>query len=92
MKNSPLAGILLGVLTISALASVVMCWLHIKASRELRMWQTQLGMVQNNRNVVSGLVAESLEYSKKNPSINPILESFGKPKTNTSLPARTGNQ
>ena len=92
MKNSPLAGILLGVLTISALASLVMCWLHIKASRELRMWQTQVGMVQNNRNVVSGLVAEALEYSKKNQAINPILESFGKPKTNANVPAPAGKQ
>ena len=70
-----------------------MCYLHIQASRELRMWQMQVAMVQNNRAVVNALTAEALEYSKKNPNIDPILESFNvKPKTNSSAPARTGSK
>ena len=91
MKNSPLAAILLGVLTVSVLASLVICYFHVKASREIQMWQTQVGMVQNNRAVVGALMTDALKYSEKNPSINPILEFVGA-KPNATAPARTGNQ
>ena len=46
MKNNPLTTILLGVLTLSALASVVLCWLYISNTRELRSLQTQASLNQ----------------------------------------------
>ena len=77
MKNSPLTTILLGVLTLSALASVLLCWLYISNTRQLRTLQTQAAMINNNRTIINALVADTLEYSKTHPAINPVLESVG---------------
>ena len=77
MKNSPLTTILLGVLTLSALASVLLCWMYISNTRELRSLQTQAAMINNNRALINALAADSVEYSKTHPGIEPILESVG---------------
>jgi len=77
MKNDPLTTILLGLLTILALASVVFCWLYVSDTRQLGSLQFQVATVQNNRNVLNALANDAVEYSKKNPAIDPILESVG---------------
>lgn len=90
MKNSPLTTILLGILLASALFSVGCCWLYIHRSRELRSLQSIVGGIQNNQRLVQMLAGEAVEYGKKNPSIEPLLEASGlKPKsasTNTNKP------
>jgi hypothetical protein len=45
MKNSPLTTILLGVLTVSALASVVLCWLCITNTRQKNSLQSQANII-----------------------------------------------
>ena len=77
MKNSPLTTILLVLLVLSTLASMMLCWSYITNARELRNLQTQAGMVNNNRALVNALVNDTVAYSKKNPAIEPILESIG---------------
>ena len=77
MKNSPLTTILLGVLTISALASVALCWSFIANARELRSLQGQAAQINNSRAMVQALANETLEYSKTHPAIDAILESVG---------------
>ncbi len=86
MKNSPLTTILLGVLTLSALASVVLCWLYISNTRELRALQAQTALINYNRGLINALANESVEYGKTHQSIQPILESVG---FNTSKSAMT---
>jgi len=39
MKNSPTTAVLLGILCFSVLGSVILCYLNIKCSRELRQLQ-----------------------------------------------------
>lgn len=77
MKNDPLTTVLLGLLTIFALTSVIFCWLYVSNTRELRTLQSNVTLVQNKRNVVGALANDTLEYSKRNPAIDPILESVG---------------
>ena len=77
MKNNSLTTILLGVLTLSALASVVLCWLYISNTRELRGLQTQASQINNNRALINSLAADTVEYSKTHPAIEPVLESLG---------------
>ena len=90
MKNSPLTTILLGVLTLSALASVVLCWSYISATRELRLLQTQAALINNNRAMINALAADTVEYSKTHPAIEPILSSVGlKPAAKPTPPATT---
>ena len=76
MKNSPLTTILLGVLTLSALASVVLCWLYISNTRALRTLQAQAAQINNNRAVINALAADTVEYSKTHQAIEPILSPW----------------
>ena len=69
--------VLLGVLTVSALLSVGVCWLYISNTRELRSLQGQANLINNNRTVINALATDTVEYSKKNPAIDPVLESAG---------------
>jgi hypothetical protein len=85
MKNNPLITILLGLLTISALASLVFCWLWMSNVREHRELARQMALINNNRNVINALASETVEYSKKHKDIEPLLESVGlKPGSNSA--------
>jgi hypothetical protein len=88
MKNNPLTTILLGVLTLSALASVLLCWLYISNTRELRALQAQAAMINNNRTLITALANDTVEYGKTHPAIDPILESLGL-KPGKAAPAAT---
>ncbi len=82
MKNSPLTTVLLGLLVISALFSVFLCYSYMSNVRELRSLQGQAAMINNNDNVIRTLANETVEYSKTNKAIDPVLESVGlKPKS-----------
>ena len=50
--------------------------------------------INNNRALIGSLAGEALEYSKKNPAIDPILEAAGvkPPRTNTSAAAKPGSK
>jgi len=66
---------------ISALLSLFLFWFSIGQERKLREIQFQAAMIQQNRFVISRLQIDLVEYSKKSPAINPILEATGiKPK------------
>ena len=77
MNKSPATTILLFILVASALCSVAFCLLYTSSSRQLRDLQRTAAMAQNNRNLILALGSETLEYSKKNPAIDPILEAAG---------------
>jgi len=77
MKNNPLSAILIGALTLSALASVVLCWVYISNTRELRRLETQTAFINNNRAVINALLNDTIEYSKRNAAMVPVLESVG---------------
>jgi hypothetical protein len=78
----------MGVLTVSALLSVGLCWSFIANARELRSLQAQATQINNSRAMVQALANETLEYSKTHPAIDPILESVGlKPGKAGSVPA-----
>ncbi len=77
MKSNSFTAILLGVLTISALSSVVLCALLIQSSRELRSLQGQAAIANFRQQAVTALAYDAAEYSKKNPQIDPILEAAG---------------
>jgi len=65
---------LLGALAISALLSVVFCALYIGNIREFRALQSQVTRINNRGAAIMSLANESLEYSKRDSSIDPILE------------------
>jgi hypothetical protein len=77
MNKSPLPTILLAVLAVSAIASVVLCWNYISNTRQIRMLNLTAAQINNNRALLNALATDALEYSKRNPAINPLLESIG---------------
>jgi hypothetical protein len=88
MKNSPLLKVLLALSTVSVLLSVALCFFFISEARQLRYLQSQIAIANNTSARVNGLVGEALEYSKKNPAIDPVLEGIGaKAGKNTPAPA-----
>jgi type II secretory pathway component PulJ len=79
MKNDPLTTALLGALLISALLSLVFFERYIANARELRTITERAAYInnmKNNRAQLNALIADALEYSKKNKDIDPLLESF----------------
>jgi hypothetical protein len=86
MRPSPLTTVLLVVLVASALASVVLCGMYVDDARRLRVLQVQWQAINNNQQVLNALAVDCLEYSKKNPAIDPILETAGI-KPNKAAPA-----
>jgi hypothetical protein len=89
MRNGPLTTILLGLLGISAVASLVLCWMYISSARQLRGLQAQITGIQNNRNFVLALAQDALEYGKTHPAIDPILEEAKLKAPKSSAPAAT---
>jgi hypothetical protein len=71
---------------INSLTAAACCWKYMAYTRELRTLQTQTAFINNNRSLMNAFASDALEYSKKNPSIDPILESVGL-KTTKSAPA-----
>lgn len=58
---------------------------YYNTSKTVRSYQVMIGQMsalQTTENIVRGLVAESMEYAKTNPSITPVLDSIlnNKPK------------
>ncbi len=90
MNNSGSGKILNVVLILSAVALLVCVFKYYNKTRTVRQYQALIGQfsgLQNNEQLVRGLVAESMEYAKTNPSINTVLETIiGKP-TNAPKPA-----
>ncbi|HNQ73345.1 MAG TPA: hypothetical protein PKN95_07050 [Verrucomicrobiota bacterium] len=83
MRSDGTGRILNWVLLISTLALLVCVFKYYNKSKTVRQYQVLIGQfsgLQNNEQLIRSLVAESLEYAKTNPSINPVLETIvGKP-------------
>jgi hypothetical protein len=87
MKNNLIIGVLVGMLSLSAVIALVLSFRVITASRELTVHQTKIVMINNDRTVAENLYNDLVEYGKTHPSIQPILTQFG-PKSNpTAAPA-----
>ena len=77
MRNSPLTKILLGVLALSVLFSIALCWYYLSTTRELRLLRNQVNQINYNSARMNALANDTLEYSKTHPTIDPILEAVG---------------
>lgn len=91
MKNNGSNSILNWVLIVGAVA---LCFAGIKyynqskTARSYRGVLAEFAQLQTAQNLVSGLVNETLEYSKSHPEINPTLEAIGiKPGAKSAAPA-----
>ena len=92
MKNNGLTTIVNWALIVGAVALCVAGLKYYNQSKTARSYRGLLGefnQLQTAQSIVSGLINETLEYSKAHPEINPTLEAIGiKPGARpTSAPA-----
>lgn len=69
--------ILTGLLFVCAIVAAIGAAAYFNASTELRVLQTEAARMDSGRNLARVLAAEAVEYSKRNPAIDPILQSVG---------------
>jgi hypothetical protein len=80
MKNNGLTTILNWALIVGAVAlciSGIKYYNQSKTSRSYRGLLAEFNQLQTAQSIVSGLVNETMEYSKAHPDINPTLEAIG---------------
>ena len=92
MNKSPLTTILLAVLFISTVASIGLCYLCTRNAMRLVELQTQVAFAQTRSAFIAALAKDVVDYSAKNPAIDPILEAAGvkpskTPQATTAKPA-----
>jgi hypothetical protein len=88
MKNSPLVMAMLAAVCLLTFATLILAILYEKNFRQLRVLQPQRIQIENTRNVIGALANDSIEYSKHNPAIDPILQQMGfKPRPAGAAPA-----
>ena len=88
MKSNALASLLTGAVMVCALT---VAWLSIRyffTLRELQKLQGQYVFMNNTRNAAQALASEAMEYSKRNPAIDPILIQYEiKPRPTNAAPS-----
>lgn len=74
MNNNYLAGALVGLLFLSALSASLFCFRYLTCMRKLSHLQGQFATIQNRRNQIQALANDAVEYSRRNPAIDPLLQ------------------
>jgi hypothetical protein len=94
IRKISLAELLVALLGLSAVFSLIFCY---QATRTLGHVQTlhtagvglqsQLSLIQRNRTIIQSMAEDAIEYSKRNPAIDPILQQHNvKPKPAAPAP------
>lgn len=80
-KNS-FTSLLVGLLFLCGAATVVLALLYVQNVGAFRQLQAQANAISAQQNVIRSLAAETLEYSKRDHGVDPILQAVGvKPAT-----------
>jgi hypothetical protein len=90
MKRNLIGVLLAGIFCLSVLATAFLSFTYVRSARELQKLQHQAGLVNANRTRINALAAEAVEYSKRNPAIDPILHSLRikpRPGSNAARPS-----
>ena len=86
MRNNSFTALLVGLLFASAVAAAVQVLRLSFATRDLRRIQPRVIEINSHLNVAQALLNDTLEYSKHNPAIDPLLQSMNL-KTNSAAGA-----
>jgi len=86
-RNQIIAG-LVGVLFGLAAGCAVFAKSYASAMNDLRQTQAQVSAQNGRLNLLQSLVNDTMEYSRRNPGIDPVLQSLGL-KSNATQPAPT---
>lgn len=90
MKNSPLPPLLAGVLLLIGLITALITVRYYFSVKEFQKLQLEYARITNKRSAAQALANDAIEYSRRNPEIDPILYQFEvkqKPGTGVTPPA-----
>jgi hypothetical protein len=73
MKNNQLIAMLVGILFITTGVAGFLVFQYHSAHHKFQQVQAEFN---NTRALIQAISADTVEYSKKNPAIDPILKSF----------------
>ena len=76
MKNKSFTALLVGLLFVSAVAAAVQVLRLSFATRDLRRIQPRVVEINSRLSVAQALLNDTLEYSKRNPAIDPLLQAM----------------
>jgi hypothetical protein len=81
MNQSFFTTLLVGLLALAVLVTTGVALMQVRSVQKLSQLQVQAALINRNRALINSLASEALEYSKRNPAIDPLLQSFNiKPK------------
>ncbi len=78
---------MLVLLFLSVAANAALSLWFVQSTRTLQRLQVQVGMINRQRGAFQAFAADTIEYSRKNPAINPILQMIGVKASVTNGPA-----
>jgi hypothetical protein len=77
MSRDPLTVLLAAALLVSVTATAGLCYWHLQNTRHNQHAQEEVARINRNKALTQALVAESMEYAKKNPDFMPVLQGLG---------------
>ncbi len=85
MKNHAVTNLLLGLVALSVVSTSALALIYVRAVQNLNRLQFQSARVTRNRALINSLASDAVEYSRRNPSIDPVLQSVGiKPRSGSA--------
>ena len=89
MKPGLLTNFVAGLFIVSALATVALASWYLLSMRQLHKSHPVFLSVNHNKIVARALITEALEYRRRNPAIEPVLQAARVlvPALNTNSPA-----
>jgi hypothetical protein len=77
MKRDPITCLLLVLLTFCVIAIACVSFAFVTGMRTLHVMQIESAQIARTRTIAQSLAADTIEYSKRNPAILPLLKSVG---------------
>jgi type II secretory pathway component PulJ len=77
MNRDPVTAILAGTLLLSTTLTAGLCYAYLHVSQNNQLAQREVARLNALRAVMQPLAAECLEFSRKHPSIIPVLQNLG---------------
>jgi hypothetical protein len=88
MRNNQIAVVLAGLLLLSTLLTAWLTLYYTRSVQKAQKLQPRAVAVGTSRNLIQALITDTMEYSKKNHEIDPILQQVGlKPGGKVAAPA-----
>jgi len=77
MNRDPVTTAIAVILLLSVTATAGLCYWFLQCTRQHQIAQAEWNRLNRNRALLQQMAVETVEYSKKNPAIVPLLESLG---------------